>query len=129
MLNACENARHATRNGDDMSVKIWLAALPLLALAGCTTIEELWRGGPRELSRVRPDVTQLACEGGRTLSVRIEPGSKSAWIILPDREFRLDAVAGGYSNGRSMLAVKGDVMSLEDPGSPSLAGCKRPATG
>ena len=111
-----------------MKLRFWIAALLLPALAGCGTISELWRGGPRELSRARPDVLELRCAGGRTLALRMEPASKAAWIVLPDREYRLDAVAGDptrYSNGRTVLLEQGGAMSLEEGGVASVSGCRR----
>jgi hypothetical protein len=134
MLNACENAawrpdgRNQQEPGDSMKRRFWIAALLLPAVAGCSTFSDLWRGGPRELSRARPDVLELHCAGGRTLALRMEPASRAAWIILPDREFRLDAVAGDparYSNGRTTLLDKGGEMSLEEGGVASVSGCRR----
>src|SRR4051812_40581116 len=89
----------------------------VLAMTGCSSIDELFRGGPRELSRARSDVTEYTCAEGKTLSVKMEPGAKAAWIVLPDREYRLDAEAGAsdrYSNGRSTLMVRNGEASLEE---------------
>ncbi len=108
----------------------WLAAGALLALGACSTITDLWTGGPKERPRVQEGVVTLSCDGGKPLQVRMEPGGKSAWIIFPDREFRLDAVAGAgdtrYSNGRTTLLVQGEQMSLEEGGVPSFSNCRKP---
>ncbi len=108
---------------------IWMAALAA-ALAGCSTLDDLFRGGPREQSRDRRDVTQYACAGGKSFAARIEQDGKSAWVVLPEREFRLDRVAGAetrYGNGRTTLTVKGDELVLDEPGAPPLTGCRRPS--
>jgi hypothetical protein len=102
------------------------AAAALVLIAGCSTIGEIWTGGPREQSRVRRDATQLACDAGKTLMVRREPGS--IWMILPDREFRLDAVQGAgdrYSNGRTTLTIAGgSEVSVEEAGAPQFSACR-----
>ncbi len=104
-----------------------MAAAALIALAGCSMITDLWTGGPKERPRVHEGALALGCDEGKTLLVRMEPG-KSAWIILPEREFRLDAAGGAgesrYTNGRATLTVKGGEMSFEEPGSPSLTHCR-----
>ena len=106
-----------------------MAAAALMALAACSTVASLWTGGPKEQPRVREGALALGCDGGKTLLVRIDPG-KSAWVILPEREFRLDAAAGTgesrYSNGRATLTATGEEMSFEEPGAPSFTHCRKP---
>jgi membrane-bound inhibitor of C-type lysozyme len=112
-----------------MMARRLIAALALLATGACSTLGNLWTGGPRELPRVRDDAAAMSCEAGKTLLVRMEPGGKSAWIILPEREFRLDLVQGAadtrYSNGRTTLVVQGDQVSVEEGGVPSFANCRK----
>jgi hypothetical protein len=111
-------------------MRILLAAVALLATGACSTIGNLWSGGPRELPRARADAVTMSCDAGKTLLVRMEPGGKSAWIILPEREFRLDRVSDAadtrYSNGRTTLLVRDERMSLEESGAPGLANCRKP---
>ena len=77
---------------------------------------------------MREGAVSLKCDSAKMLTVRIEPEGKSAWIIFPEREFRLDRVddAGAvrYSNGRTTLLVKGGQMSVEEGGAASFAECK-----
>jgi hypothetical protein len=110
-----------------MTGRAWVAAVALMALSGCSTIRDLWSGGPRELPRVHEGAVTLACDQSRTLIVRMDAG-KSAWIIQPEREFRLDAASGEsrYSNGRATLTVSGGEMSFEESGSPALTHCRNP---
>jgi membrane-bound inhibitor of C-type lysozyme len=101
-------------------------------IAGCGTVERIWSGGPTEQKRVRPGVTEFSCDSNKKLLVRFDAGSKSAWVIFPEREFRLDQVPGAsgvqYSNGRTTLASTGDEASLEEGSVVTFANCKR-ATG
>ena len=112
-----------------MTGRAWIAVAALAVLSGCTMIRDLWSGGPREQPRVHEGAVSLACDQGKTLLVRLDAG-KSAWIILPEREFRLDAAAGAgesrYTNGRATLTVNGGEMSLEETGSPTFAHCRNP---
>ena len=108
------------------------AMATMIAMTGCSSIDDLFRGGPREQSRVRPDVAEYVCAEGKTLSIKRDPGAKAAWVVLPDREYRLDAVAGSgdrYSNGRSTLILANGETSLEEAGatgaSVNITGCKR----
>ena len=106
-----------------------IAGVPvLLALVASLAVYSFWSGGVRELPRTPVDALAMECEGGKTLLLRMESSGKAAWIIFPDREFRLDRSddPSRYSNGRATLVVRGDAMSLEEPGSPTLANCRRP---
>jgi hypothetical protein len=151
MLSACDNTRvnnQATVQGVRMKAVATKATSALtaaaglrtiatvlaavLVLTGCNTVNELFRGGPREQSRVRSDVTEYACADGKTLSLKMDPAAKAAWVVSPEREYRLDAVAGAsdrYSNGRTTLTLRDGQASLEETGAPAgtaaLSGCKR----
>lgn len=99
-------------------------------ISGCGTVERMW-SGPTEQKRVRAGVTEFSCDANRKLLVRFDPAGKAAWVIFPEREFRLDQVpaASGerYSNGRTTLASKGDDASLEEASAVTFANCKRAA--
>jgi membrane-bound inhibitor of C-type lysozyme len=49
-------------------------------------------------------------------------------VILPEREFRLDAVATGsgarYTNGRTSLVTNGSEATLEEGSNIMYSGCK-----
>ncbi|MBI3374274.1 MAG: hypothetical protein HY017_21330, partial [Betaproteobacteria bacterium] len=89
--------------------------------------------GPAERSRIPVGVTEFVCEGNKVLRVRFETGEKSAWVVFPEREFRLDAVPGGpagrYSNGRSTLSATATEATLEEGSNVAFANCKRAAGG
>lgn len=78
-----------------------------------------------------PGASAYACEGNKRLLVRFEGGNKSAWVIYPDREFRLDRVASGpgdrFSNGRTTLTVKDGEAALEESGKVEFGKCKAEA--
>ena len=109
---------------------MFAAGLMILA-TGCGTVERLWSGGPTEQKRVRAGVTEFSCASNRKLLVRIDAAAKSAWVIFPEREFRLDQVPEGpgtrYSNGRATLVIEGDEASLEEGSALTHADCKRSA--
>lgn len=98
-----------------------------LALSGCGSLN--WWSGPAEQSRIPRDATAYLCDGGKRLAVRYGEGGKSAMIIFPEREFRLDQVeaASGarYSNGRTTLHSQGEGVRLEEGGTVSYDNCKK----
>jgi membrane-bound inhibitor of C-type lysozyme len=74
------------------------------------------------------DAVAYKCDQNKRLVVRYPSGGKYAVVMLPDREFRLDAVASAsgarYGNGRTTLSTKGDEASLEDQGNLLFANCE-----
>jgi len=87
-------------------------------------------GGSKEqdLSRTPPGASAYQCEGGRRLYVRYLDNGAAAWVILPEREFRLNKAAsdGGtrYSNGSATLDIKDGGATLSDGAAVTYAGCK-----
>jgi len=116
-----------------MAMHRWLrSAAPalILALAGCNLSSYMpWPSREaREQSTVPRDAKGYVCESSKRLYVRYASDGKSAMVIFPDREFRLDRVgtAAGerYSNGHVTLLVQGDQVALDDSGATPYAGCK-----
>lgn len=112
-----------------MKTSVALGAAVLTALAtGCATVERMW-GGATEQKRVRVGVTEYTCDADKKLLVRYDTGGKAAWVIFPEREFRLDQVpaASGaqYSNGRTTLATQDNEASLEEASAVTFANCRR----
>ncbi|HLU77407.1 MAG TPA: hypothetical protein VKZ48_05845 [Burkholderiales bacterium] len=84
--------------------------------------------GPEEQSRIPRDAVVYACEGGKTLPLRVDEGGKSVMVIYPEREFRLDQRDGGrYGNGVTTLHLDDADTWLEERGNRVYQGCKRPA--
>lgn len=106
-----------------------LVSLPLIAM-GCSSVN-LWpfgSEGAQERSRVPANATEFQCEGGKRFYVRYLDSGSSAWVIFPEREFRLDKVAAAsgtrYSNGSTTLDVSGNEATLADGATISHTGCK-----
>lgn len=101
----------------------------LLALAGCGGVD-LWPFGTRELERSRTPAgaTEYRCDGGKRFYLRYLNSGASAWVILPERQFRLDKVASAsgtrYSNGPATLETNGSEASLNDGPAAVFTGCR-----
>jgi len=100
------------------------------SLAGCGSID-LWPFGSAkspELSRKPVNATEYQCNNDRRLYIRYLDNGASAWVIYPEREFRLDKIASEsgtrYSNGIAMLERNGDEVSLRDGPTVAFTGCK-----
>jgi len=110
---------------------LFLAFLLLpLVTAGCSSVD-LWPfggDGAKERSRVPVNATEFQCDGGKRFYLRYQDNGGSAWVMLPERQFRLDKVASAqgahYSNGTATLEVNGAEASLNDGPANSFAGCK-----
>ena len=101
-----------------------------LLVSACTMIDNLWSRGPREQSRIPAGAAEFRCDANRSLVLRLEGADRSAWVFLPDREFRLDGVSSAsgtrYSNGRTTLVMQAsDEASLADGSAVTHANCKR----
>ena len=106
------------------------ALLAALALAGCGSLDVWPFGGEKlaERSRGPANAAEFVCAGGKRFHVRYLDGD-AAWLILPEREVRLDKSAGAgsrYSNGITTLAVDAGTATLTDRGA-TLTDCKTPA--
>ena len=77
------------------------------------------------------DATKFRCSGGKRFYVRYLDDGAAAWLILTDREMRLDKIAGDmrYSNGIAILAVNGNAATLKDGPAGSYADCTLAARG
>ena len=120
-----------------MKQRVIAPLLATLLVAGCGGFEvskllpSSGTAKEQDLSRTPPGATAYLCEGGKRLFVRYADKGETAWVILPDREFRLDkAVAASgarYSNGAAILETKGNEAMLNDGPTATYTGCK--ATG
>jgi hypothetical protein len=105
-----------------------------LILSACSSVTaNLWPfGGEKEqdTSRTPAGATAYACEGGKRLFVRYLDNGAAAWVILPEREFRLNKSTSGtdtrYSNGSATLDIRDGVAALSDGTAVTHAGCKAP---
>ena len=109
------------------------ALLAALILPACTSIStsisnvSLWPfAGPTERPAVPPNGTQYQCAGGKVFYMRYLDNNASAWVILPDREVRLDqqGATTRYTNGAAVLTVDGGTLALSDGPANVYAACK-----
>jgi membrane-bound inhibitor of C-type lysozyme len=103
---------------------VWL---PAVSLAGCSSWWP-WGGSSGEVPRVPPGATAYKCDENKELYVRYIDGGKSAMVIYPEREFRLDSAETGsgvrYTNGHTTLRTKGSEATLEEGNTVVYSNCK-----
>jgi len=108
-----------------------LSGVAILLLSACSTPDiKIWPfGGDKavERSRIPANATEYQCAAGKRFYVRQLDGGNSVWLILPEREVRLDksGTANRYSNGIAMLELNGAEAKLTD-GTVTYANCKVP---
>lgn len=111
-----------------------LVAFSLFA-AGCGGVSlpsTLWpfgEGKNLEVSRVPANSATYQCAGGKRFYLRLLDNGAAAWVILPEREFRLDRVAGDatrFGNGKAELTLNAEEASLVDGPTVSYTGCRIP---
>ncbi len=101
-----------------------------LLLCACSGVNQWLFGGAQEqdLSRPPPGATAYQCEGGKRLFVRYLDNGAAAWVILPEREFRLNKSASTsgsrYSNGSATLDIKDSGATLSHGAEVTHANCK-----
>ena len=103
-------------------------AILILSACGSINLDVLSFGGAKEqdTSRAPAGATTYQCEGGKRLFVRYLDNGAAAWVILPEREFRLNKTVSGtrYSNGSATLDISDNVATLSDGAAVTHAGCK-----
>lgn len=116
-----------------MTIRICVPMLSML-LAGCggMSVSSLWPfdGDAQELSRTPVNAITYHCDGGKRFYVRYVDNGAYAWVILPEREFRLnksDSAAGArYTNGKTTLDRNGDEVKLSDGPTANYTDCRIP---
>lgn len=102
----------------------------MLSACGSVNLDVLSFGGAKEqdTSRAPAGATAYQCEGGKRLFVRYLDNGAAAWVILPEREFRLKKATAGsgnrYSNGSATLDLKDNVATLSDGAAVTHSRCK-----
>lgn len=110
-----------------MQKTFWTALAIASLLAGCGDMKpKLWPfsdSGPRERAREPADATAYDCSGGKRFHVRKMDG-ESLWLVLPEREVRLDRLSGNrYGKGALVLELGSDSASLADGAATPYTGC------
>lgn len=113
-----------------------LVCIALLAGCGELKVKQFWPFGsdtPQERSRTPTNATEYQCNGGKRFFVRTLENGGAVWLILPEREVRLNKLGAGsdqrYSNGVAVLEIKGTEATLSDGASSAFAGCKSASGG
>ena len=113
------------------STRFAAALAVVIALAGCTGVTDTLTGGlfgVKEVDRSRPpeNATLYACDGGKSFYLRLR--DDAAWVILSEREFRLDKATGvpgtHYANRAASLDIDQSGATLVDAPDISYTGCK-----
>lgn len=99
-----------------------------LMLSACSSVS-LWPFGAtpeQDPTRAPAGATTYKCDGSKHFFVRYLDNGAAAWVILPDRQFRLNKAASGgsYSNGSDTLEITGGVATLSDGAGVTHADCK-----
>jgi len=109
----------------------WLAAVSLLAGCGEIKVKQFWPFGSdtvQERSRTPANATEYQCAGGKRFYVRTLDGGAAVWLILPERELRLDKLGAesgtSYGKGSTVLEINGSEASLKDGAAVTFSGCK-----
>jgi hypothetical protein len=101
-----------------------------LMLSACGSTR-LWPFGESEGRPPGPqNAAQYQCNGGKRFYLRMHAGG-DAWVILPEREFRLERTGAApgrrYSNGAAVLELGPEgaaEATLNDGPAIAFAGCK-----
>lgn len=107
-----------------------MACIPLL-LAGCGDMnlrKYVPFGGDayQERSRIPANATEYQCAGGKRLYVRTLDAGGAVWLILAERELRLDRIGSSqrYGKGNTVLELNGSEATLADGGPATYTACK-----
>lgn len=108
--------------------KTLATTLIALLLPACSSVK-LWPfGDDKSAGRTsdRANATEYNCEGGKRFHVRTIDNGTAVWLILRDREVRLDKASTGtsYSNGIAVLDLNGSDATLKEGDKVTYSGCK-----
>ena len=116
-------------------MKISYAVFAALLLSGCGGMSVggflPFGGDGRELSRVPPNSIAYQCQAGKRFFLRYLDEGTAVWVILPEREFRLEKLPADqgtrYGAGRTVLRMGEGEVTLSDGSAASYAGCRIPS--
>jgi membrane-bound inhibitor of C-type lysozyme len=107
---------------------ILAATVIALLLPACSSVKVWPFDDDKSTGRTsdRVNATEYNCEGGKRFYVRSIDNGAAVWLILRDREVRLDKAASGnsYSNGITLLDINGSDAALKDGDKTTFSGCK-----
>ena len=105
--------------------------LSSILLAACGDMKvKVWPfgdGAAKERSREPANATEYLCAAGKRFHLRMIEGGAAAWLILPEREVRLERIGEGatrYGKGALLLELAAENVSLVDGATISHVNCK-----
>ena len=116
-------------HGKLISAGVTCAAL----LAGCGDINvkkylPFTGDAVQERSRTPANATEYQCAAGKRIYVRTLEGGAAVWLILPERELRLDRLAPDnstrYGKGNVSLELIGNTLAIKDGNTIPYLDCK-----
>lgn len=80
----------------------------------------------QERSRTPSNATEYQCAGGKRFYVRTLDAGAAVWLILPERELRLERIGAGkrYGKGNTVLELNGNEASVADGATTTYSACK-----
>lgn len=103
----------------------------VLLLAGCGEMKmKVWPFGSEaapERPRGPANASEYRCAAGKRFYLRMLDGGSAAWVILPEREVRLERIGsseGRYGKGALVLQLDGERATLADGATTAYADCR-----
>lgn len=124
------------RNNLKMTTTAALTAAVMLAGCGDINVKKYLPFGGDSTIQERPrtpaNAVEYQCAGNKRFFLRTLEGGAAVWLILPERELRLDRLGAGegtrYSKGNTVLDLGGAEATLNDGAAVSFTGCKTGGT-
>ena len=79
-----------------------------------------------ESSRTPANATEYQCAGGKRLHIRTLDGGQAVWLILAERELRLDRIGSSqrYGKGTTVLEFDGNRATVSEGAAATYSACK-----
>ena len=80
----------------------------------------------QERSRTPANATEYQCAGGKRIYIRNQDAAEAVWLILPERELRVDRVGSTtrYSKGNTVLELNGNSATVSEGPAVTYSACK-----
>ena len=107
-----------------------------ILLGGCGEMKmKVWPFGNdtiQERSRAPSNATEYQCAAGKRIYVRNLEGGAAVWLILPERELRLERLGADnstrYGKGNITLDLSGNAAAIKDGNTIPFLDCKTGAS-
>lgn len=124
------------RNNLKMTTTAALTAAVVLAGCGDINVRKYLPFGGDSTIQERPrtpaNAVEYQCAGNKRFFLRTLEGGAAVWLILSERELRLDRLGAGegtrYSKGNTVLDLGSAEATLNDGAAVSFTGCKTGGT-